>query len=197
MFIPSDSSFPKPEPYVPYHTSSFQKNHCSNSLRCSCHINTPYSTIWIPYLTSTIIPGRTTPTSVRHSSRLNSTARNDTIQSSHIVNEYSTLGITSENPRSYTQAISIPLIDNLNPSINREPNYLLQNKTWTMVPHQPSMNLLPFLYIFRMKSNGPKSLIVSLGSGQIHVTDFEETFAPVVNYSSIRILLPTVALRDL
>lgn len=59
------------------------------------------------------------------------------------------------------------------------------------------MHVLPCMYIFRMKFNGPKSRLVVLGSRQVQGRDFDETFAPVVKYSSIRLLLAIFAARYL
>lgn len=53
------------------------------------------------------------------------------------------------------------------------------------------------MYVFRMKDSGPKVRLVALGCRQVHGVDFGETYAPVVKYTSIRILLATVAVQDL
>lgn len=48
-----------------------------------------------------------------------------------------------------------------------------------------------------MKSNGPKVRLVAFGSCQVEGADIEETLAPVVTYTSIRVLFATVAIHNL
>ncbi len=61
------------------------------------------------------------------------------------------------------------------------------------------MNVLPCMYVFALKDSGPKVRIVAKGCGsrQVHGVDYGETYAPVVKFTSVRVMLATVAVQDL
>eukprot|EP00171_Calliarthron_tuberculosum_P000752 IDg752t1 len=59
------------------------------------------------------------------------------------------------------------------------------------------MHVLPYKYLFKVKVDTPKVRIVAMGNLQVHGVDYNETFAPVVKLTSIRIFLATVAVMDL
>ena len=48
-----------------------------------------------------------------------------------------------------------------------------------------------------MKSSGPKAFLVALGLLQVHGIDYMETYAPVVNIITFRMLFALVAVQDL
>ncbi|CAL9014472.1 unnamed protein product [Prunus brigantina] len=74
-------------------------------------------------------------------------------------------------------------------------NALLRAGTWILVPRTPAMNVLPNKWIFRVKRNSDgtiqryKARLVANGFHQQPGLDYGETFSPVVNHSTIRLIL--------
>lgn len=76
----------------------------------------------------------------------------------------------STSPHQQTHLVHLsrkppPFADYWREEINCENKSLLTNNTWNLVPRKPDMNILPCMYIFRMK-NSPKVRLVALGSHQ-------------------------------
>ncbi len=59
------------------------------------------------------------------------------------------------------------------------------------------MHVLPSKYVFKVKSGGPKVRIVVFCCRQLYGIDFFETFAPVVEMTTVRTILALVACADL
>lgn len=59
------------------------------------------------------------------------------------------------------------------------------------------MNILLSIYIFKLKRSGPKALVVAPGHRPLGGVDFAETFAPVVKFISVLILLARAAAHNL
>ncbi|XP_068308687.1 uncharacterized protein [Pyrus communis] len=74
-------------------------------------------------------------------------------------------------------------------------NALQHNGTWTLVPSQPTMNILPNKWVYKIKrrSDGSieryKARLVANGFHQQEGLDYAETFSPVVNHATIRLIL--------
>lgn len=72
---------------------------------------------------------------------------------------------------------------------------LLENKTWTLVPKPKDKKILSNRWVFKTKVNQKgevekfKARLVVRGHTQREGVDYEETFAPVSRYESIRTLL--------
>jgi len=81
--------------------------------------------------------------------------------------------------------------------IDREHDCLIRNKTWTLVKKVQNIHVLPCKYIFRVKNNAPKVRLVVLGCKQLFGIDYNQTFAPVVKFTTVRLLLALVAAYDL
>ncbi len=53
------------------------------------------------------------------------------------------------------------------------------------------------MYIFTLKDSGPEVRIDAKGCPQVHGVDYGETYAPVVSFTSVRIMLARVAVGDI
>lgn len=115
--------------------------------------------------------------------------------------KYSSLSATALSaqivPLSYKAATTPENIDFWSPGIDREHDSLVRNETWSVVDRKPGMHVLPCKYVFRVKNGLPKARMVVLGCQQIFGLDYYHTFAPVVKFTTIRILLGMVAAFDL
>ncbi len=100
-------------------------------------------------------------------------------------------------PRSFKEAMSPHNIDQWGPAIEKEQSSITRNETWSYVERTSDMNVLPCMYVFTLKDSGPKARIGAKGCRQVHGVDYGETYAPVVKFTSIRIMLATVAIQDL
>ena len=98
-------------------------------------------------------------------------------------------------PTSYKSATDPTNVDFWTPGIDKEHDCLLRNNTWSLVPQEPSMQILPSKYVFRIKNGRPKVRLVALGCRQQYGIHYFETFAPVVKMSTIRILLALCAIH--
>lgn len=70
-----------------------------------------------------------------------------------------------------------------------------ENKTWTLVPRPTNKKILTNRWVFKVKTNRDgkiekyKARLVARGHTQKLGIDYEEVFAPVARYETIRTLL--------
>ena len=71
------------------------------------------------------------------------------------------------------------------------------NGTLKLVERKVGMKILPSKYVFKLKENEPKVRLLALGCLQLHDSDYNEKFAPVVTMTVVRIILSITAHHDL
>ncbi|VVA38993.1 PREDICTED: Retrovirus-related Pol poly from, partial [Prunus dulcis] len=80
-------------------------------------------------------------------------------------------------------------------AMGEECNALQQAGTWVLVPPKPTLNVLLNKWVFRIKHNSDgsvqryKARLVANGFHQQEWLDYGETFSPVVNHSTICLIL--------
>ena len=104
----------------------------------------------------------------------------------------------SSEPRSYQAALRIP---HWREAMEQEFHALLRNKTWTLVPPPPRVNVIDSKWVFKVKKHSDGSIerykarLVARGFRQRHGLDYEDTFSPVVKPTTIRLLLSIAVSR--
>jgi len=91
-------------------------------------------------------------------------------------------------------------------AVQSEMESLHKNKTWKLVPRSQGRNVLTSKWLFKkkdtMSATGQtgvkhKARLVTRGFEQKYGIDYNETFAPVVKFSTLRLMLAFVAQEDL
>lgn len=112
----------------------------------------------------------------------------------------------SENPESFSQAVCGPDASIWKDAMDVEHESLIDNRTWILVPRTEDGNVVSCKWIYRVKEEQKqdgklgvryKARLVARGFSQIEGLDYYETFAPVVKFTSIRVLLALVSVNDL
>ncbi|KAI0996392.1 hypothetical protein K3495_g11788 [Podosphaera aphanis] len=102
---------------------------------------------------------------------------------------------TNEEPKTINEALSGSEKDLWQKAINKELQSLAQNHTWDVVPRPQKRNIVGSKWVFKIKYNADGSIerykarLVAQGFSRLPGHDFDETFAPVARYDSLRILL--------
>jgi hypothetical protein len=145
-----------------------------------------------------IAPEEPAPASLRRSTRIRSVPRPywDTALAS-VVQE------PKSDPRNFREAQSRSDWPAWKISMDEEMDAQLKCNTWELVPLPAGKNLIDCRWVYKtkLKADGSldrhKSRLCAKGYTQIHGVDFEETFAPVVKFPSMRVLLSIAASRDM
>ena len=101
-------------------------------------------------------------------------------------------------PTSYRTALSEP---KWKQAIEAEFAALQQNQTWSLVPRPPGVNIVGCKWIFKLKQHPDgtidkyKARLVARGFTQQRGVDYQDTFSPVVESSTIRLILALVVSR--
>jgi hypothetical protein len=114
----------------------------------------------------------------------------------------SATGIEPEFPKTVKEAMSRPDADKWIAAMEEELDSLKQNDTWDIVDIPSNRKIVNCMWIFRIKYNSDGSIdrykprLVARGDSQVAGTDYDELFAPVVRFDSLRLLLAISASRN-
>ncbi|KAF5094301.1 hypothetical protein DV451_005044 [Geotrichum candidum] len=94
----------------------------------------------------------------------------------------------------YGNAMASPDADYWRQACQSEIDSLMLNNTWTLVKSPPGRKAIGSKWVFKVKENVDGSIdrykarLVAQGFSQIEGIDYNETFAPVVRYETVRLL---------
>ena len=110
------------------------------------------------------------------------------------------------DPVTYRQATLCPESDMWRKGMQSEYDSLMEHNTWVLEPRPSHHNVVSCKWVFQTKheptpdgrtSKRYKARLVARGFSQIEGVDYNETYAPVVKFTSVRILLATVTVLGL
>lgn len=105
-------------------------------------------------------------------------------------------------PVTYKEAVERNDAERWKQAMQEEVNALEENNTWTAVERAGNMNVIGTKWVYKYKRNAEgvierhKARLVAKGYAQVEGVDYRETFAPVLRYKTLRILLILSAHRD-
>lgn len=106
-------------------------------------------------------------------------------------------------PQNYKQALASPYAAQWKEAMDAEYASLLQNQTWILVPRPQHARVLDARWLYKIKreSDGSiarfKARLVIKGYKQIYGLDYNETFASVCRFESVRLLFAIAASEKL
>ena len=99
-------------------------------------------------------------------------------------------------PRNYQEAMEAIDAKQWELAMQKEYNSIMKNDTWTLVPRPKDAKVVKSRWVLLMKDNGlHKARFCAKGFTQRWGEDYDETFAPVAKYASIRTLFVLLAGR--
>lgn len=104
--------------------------------------------------------------------------------------------------KSFTDAMNSPVHDKWKRAMDVEYQALILNESWDLVPTTSDMKILETKWIYRVqhKEDGSiekyKARLVVKGFLQEQGMDYNENFAPVVRFESLRFLLAFAAMHE-
>ena len=109
--------------------------------------------------------------------------------------------IADRVPMTYAQAMASADAEKWKTAINEEIQALEGNSTWSLTTLPPGKRAIGCKWVFAIKTNVNsevryKARLVAKGFLQKEGIDYFETFAPVIRYESVRILLAIAAKED-
>lgn len=108
-----------------------------------------------------------------------------------------------KEPASYLEAITCSDSNFWIPAIFEEYDSLIQNQTWELCELPPGRQAIKGKWVLKYKpgyKDTPprfKARFVACGYSQVYGIDYLETYAPVVKYHSLRVILAIAAAKDL
>jgi hypothetical protein len=108
-----------------------------------------------------------------------------------------------EEPQNIEDALTCENSKEWECAMQEEYDSLMTNNTWTLVPLPADRKPVSCKWVFKIKqgANGEveryKARLVARGFTQTYGVDYNETFAPVAKFTSIRCILALAALEDM
>ena len=122
------------------------------------------------------------------------------VEECHITNNLTADNI--DEPSNVHEAITGEYSSEWKNAMESEYNSLLENNTWDLVPPPENKNVIGSKWVYKVKRNADGSIerfkarLVAQGYSQSQGIDYEEVFAPVARYNSIRSLLAVANVCD-
>jgi len=110
---------------------------------------------------------------------------------------------SNDEPSSFKRATSGDNCDQWLKAISSEYESHLVNKTWTLVEYPQNAKIIGSMWRFKIKRDADGSIIkykarlCARGDQQTNGIDYNETFAPTVRYTTLRVLLALACYHDL
>lgn len=107
------------------------------------------------------------------------------------------------DPETVEEALSSAHATEWKTAMHEEYSSLIKNETWSLTDLPPGKKALPCKWVFKTKTNQRgnivryKARLVIKGYAQRRGADYEETYSPVVRYTTIRYLFALAAKYDL
>ena len=100
----------------------------------------------------------------------------------------------ADNNLTYKQATLGPDKEGWLDAIGKEMQSLIENKTWTLEPLPPNRKAIGCRWVFRVKDSPTgeqrhKARLVAKGYSQVEGIDYDQTYAPVMRYQSLRMMM--------
>ena len=108
-----------------------------------------------------------------------------------------------EEPQTYAEALQSPNAEQWTAAMNEEMASLQENKTWSLEERPTDAQLISAKWVFKVKMDAQgnverfKARLVARGFMQREGIDFNEVYAPVSKYTTVRALLSMAAAEDL
>ena len=121
----------------------------------------------------------------------------------NMVNPGDVLMMISDEPKTYEEAVTGNEREQWIKAMDDEMQALHENNTWVLTELPPHKSTIGGKWVYKKKLNKDghveryKARYVAKGYSQVEGVDYNETFAPVVKYKSLRVLLALAAIYDL
>jgi hypothetical protein len=112
-----------------------------------------------------------------------------------LIDELALMAVDSQEPSNYKQAIACSDAPKWSDAMKDELKILMDQGVWEVVPTPANHNIVGSRWVFKIKRDAAgnisryKARLVAQGFSQQPGTDFDEIFAPVVRYDSLRLLI--------
>lgn len=109
----------------------------------------------------------------------------------------------NEEPRTYEQAIESSDHKQWEQAMDEEYDSLIKNRTWFLVDPPKNQKVIDNRWVFKLKQNPDGSIdrfkarLVVRGFTQEYGVDYQETFSPVVKFTSVRAILAMAASKGM